>query len=60
MICYRDKTFCDYWRSCVDGEICDRAMTDEVYKSACEVKLPIARFAERPDCWESNMVRHED
>ena len=52
MICYRGITFCPYWFACKDGPDCERALTEYVEKSAAYDCLPIARYAEPPDCFK--------
>jgi hypothetical protein len=62
MICYRDKTFCTYYRDCMHGSDCGRALTRKVWEDAQDwwtgfmLKLnvhgeaPICQFAEKPEC----------
>lgn len=57
MFCYRDMTFCQYWKECKKGLECSRSLTDEVKKQAKkwwgeEGEPPICLFAEKPDCFE--------
>lgn len=54
MICYRDMTFCNYWRDCDKSDKCGRALTDGIM---AEAKLwwrgeypPICAFSEKPEC----------
>ena len=42
MICYRDMTFCTFYKSCKDGESCERALTPKIKKEAEE-------------CWEGTL-----
>jgi len=49
MLCYKDMTFCSYYKECKDKD-CIRALTPEVEESARKFGLPISHFAERPDC----------
>jgi len=55
MMCYRDMTYCPFWLECADGDICERALTDEV-KQAARFWFPdhpdIAYFIDRPSCFE--------
>ena len=56
MICYRDMTFCPFYKEC--GDVCNRALTPEVEKGAelwwksfkSDDPAPICQFAEKPDC----------
>jgi len=54
MICYRDTTFCRYYRDCALAETCHRPLTPEVRAAAeewwGEPGAPIAEFAEQPGC----------
>ena len=50
MICYKDKTFCEYYKNC-DAIDCDRALTEEVVQKAEAVGLPISMFIEKPVCF---------
>ena len=52
MICYRDKTYCSYYKDCAHGDSCHRALTPEVVDAAERMELPICQFAERPKCFE--------
>ena len=57
MICYRDMTFCSYWKECKDGINCFRALTSQVIYNAGKwwgkENPPISLFAEKPDCFKS-------
>ena len=52
MICYRDMTFCSYYKDCVDAEDCSRPLTPEVLEQAEKwmKNPPIAMFSEKPEC----------
>ncbi len=53
MFCYRDMTFCTYWKECKDGSSCTRALTDKVQAEA-EIWMknpPICIYGEKPDCF---------
>lgn len=52
MICYQDRTFCPFYRSCKSGEKCSRALTPEVEKAASDFGLPISVFSEKPECYK--------
>lgn len=57
MICYRDTTFCRFHDCCTKGDICGRALTDEVKEAAVEwwgdEHAPIATFMSRPECFDA-------
>jgi hypothetical protein len=52
MITYRDMTFCGYFKDCLTGKVCRRALTKENESKALQSSLPICRFIEKPDCFE--------
>lgn len=51
MTCYKDTTFCRYWRKCADGSECCRALTDEVSKAAAKSENPVCQFISEPSCY---------
>jgi hypothetical protein len=57
MLCYKDMTFCTFYTDCANGEDRHRALTDEVRKQAEKwwgsEDAPIARFANKPECWRA-------
>ena len=53
MLCYMDKTFCGYYRTCSKGGSCHRALTEQVKESAKKAELNICVFMERPGCYKS-------
>ena len=56
MVCFRDMTFCSYYKKCKNGNCCDRSLTDEVRENAKKWwnsdNAPIAIFMECPDCFD--------
>jgi len=56
MISYKDRTYCIYYKECIVGEGCPRALTPEVEKQAKEWwgsgNAPISIFANEPQCFE--------
>lgn len=52
MFCYRDKTFCVYYKECINGQICDRALTEIVIDKAEKAGMPVCQFVKKPDCFE--------
>lgn len=63
MLCYRDMTFCTYYKNCAKAEECDRALTPEIQKDAdkwwesfkIDGSPPICMFAEKPECYENKI-----
>ena len=51
---YMDMTFCPFWKDCVDGEKCHRALTEKVLarRDAWIKDGPICQYAEKPSCHE--------
>lgn len=58
MISFMDKTFCPFWRDCITGTICARALTPEIEKSAVgwwgSEHAPISKYSTEPECFESH------
>jgi hypothetical protein len=64
MICYKDRTYCEYYQICQHGSECSRALTDEVREAAHQwwnwfmkketdaKDVPIARYVDKPECYE--------
>ena len=57
MLCYRDKTWCPFYKSCSHGESCHDALTPTIMAQAIkwwgnpkEVP-PISSYTEKPKCW---------
>jgi hypothetical protein len=55
MLCYRDMTFCQFYKDCEEGDGCGRALTLEVMQAAerwwCSPDAPIAQYAQKPKCY---------
>jgi hypothetical protein len=51
MITYRDMTFCGFYKGCLNGKECDRALTKEIEIRAANFGLPICQFLEKPECY---------
>lgn len=54
MICYKDMTFCSFYADCKKAYDCNRPITPHVEEAARSMGLPIAQFAEKPDCHSDN------
>lgn len=55
MMCYRDRTYCSFYKECAEGSKCGRALTPEVVKAADEWWgkpncAPICEFVDEPEC----------
>jgi len=55
-MCYKDMTFCDFYKSCANAFDCQRKLTPEVRKVARKwwgkSNPPIAIFIDKPDCYK--------
>lgn len=51
MICYKDKTFCSFFKECSKGHDCHRALTIDVINNALKSNLPVCEFSNKPDCF---------
>ena len=56
MICYKDITFCSFWKECKDGKTCWRALTEKVWDAAEKEGLPICQFLDKPDCFREEKI----
>lgn len=60
MICYRDMTFCNFYKKCSRAKNCHRPLTEEVLKQAknwwgsfqTTSEPPISVYLEKPDCFK--------
>jgi len=52
MMCYKDRCYCPFFKDCTQGDVCRRALTEEVLSDAMMVNMPIDQFAERPECFD--------
>lgn len=56
MICYKDMTFCPFWKKCKEGLACKRALTSLVKADAKTwwggEGAPICQYAEKPGCFK--------
>ncbi len=62
MMCFMDRCFCPHYETCTHGDVCPRALTDEV-RAAANIwwtkaigktgEAPISIFAGiKPDCFK--------
>jgi hypothetical protein len=63
MICYKDKTFCPFYETCLKQNDCHRPLTPAVKAAAANWwgsdNAPIARFGEKPQCHIDNKEKKE-
>lgn len=57
MICYRDMTFCSFYKECKNP--CGRSLTEEVEKEADSAHLLISQFIEKPECFIGKEAQNE-
>jgi len=55
MICYQDRSFCPFYKTCLYGRDCDRALTPKVIADADAFGLPVDRMGGIPVCWEEDI-----
>jgi hypothetical protein len=53
---YRDMTFCDYYKNCLTGLECHRALTKKTKLKALITGFPICQFVEKPQCFAVKRV----
>lgn len=52
MMCYKDMCFCPFYEACKKGDNCFRALTKEHFERAAKMKLPVSRYADKPQCFQ--------
>ena len=59
MFCYRDMTFCSFYKECVDAKDCHRKLTPEVIEAAEKwmKNAPIVQFTDKPECFIEKNVK---
>lgn len=50
MMCYKDMTFCTFYKDCKHASKCFRPLTPEVERRAMASEMPIARYSAQPSC----------
>ena len=50
MMCYRDTTFCKFYKDCTGAKFCGRKLTAAVRQSAVSFGLPIMEYSNKPHC----------
>ena len=53
MLCYKDKTFCNY-KDCKAFDNCNRALTAKISEESDKYGLLLSVFAEKPPCFTDN------
>ena len=51
MPCYKDITFCRFYKECAKGHDCRKALTEEVRQGAIDWGLPIYEYISEPHCF---------
>lgn len=56
MMCFKDKTFCPFWKECISGIECLAALTPKVEEEAEKwwgnKDYPIAVYVDKPECYK--------
>ena len=55
MICYKDMTFCQFYKECKTP--CYRSLTGDVQKGAKRFKLPLSMFTNKPECFKEALKK---
>ena len=53
MLCYKDKSFCNFWKSCQQGSSCKHAYTDTVKELAKKCMLPVDLYDTPFTCYNN-------
>lgn len=48
--CYKDMTFCSFYKNCKKGNDCFRSLIPTVSKEAKRLVMPICEFSKVPSC----------
>lgn len=51
-MCYRDRTFCKFYKNCMAGNVCLSALTNDVIEQASRIGLPISQYTNKPECFK--------
>lgn len=55
MRCYKDKTWCPYYKTCKHGKTCLRALTPKIIKEAItwwgSDEAPVSVYLNKPECY---------
>lgn len=54
MLCYKDRWFCPFYKTCDYATKCDRPLTEDVYAKAQSLGLYIQQVADKPSCHSEN------
>ena len=60
MICYKDRCYCDFYKTCNKGQSCNRAATAKLINDANDFGLPVAYYTDKPDCFELSVLTMEE
>ena len=52
-MCYRDMTFCPFYKDCAKQSDCHRPYTPEVAELAEVHGMPVCLYVNKPGCWEA-------
>ena len=62
MMCYKDTTYCKFYKDCDSGKGCPRALSEKVLDDANKWwgkdGVPISCFASKPECFME--IKNED
>lgn len=52
MLCYKDKTFCKFFKTCKNENMCKRKATDDIFEKTKKVGFPVCYFLDKPKCFK--------
>jgi hypothetical protein len=52
MLCYKDMTFCSFYKDCKLGKKCFRVLTEDIESKATASNMLIAQFIMEPECFK--------
>jgi len=58
MICYKDRTFCQYY-NCAKVQTCDRVLSKRIKQDAIDFGLPVCVYSAKPECFVQDMDYQE-
>ena len=60
MLCYKDRTYCNYGVICKNSLNCPRVLTDDIKKQAEDFGLPLCLYSDFPECFEPWFMEDEN
>lgn len=51
MLCYKNRTFCPYYKTCYYGQVCSSALTPKIRVEAQQAKQALSQYISEPPCY---------